>query len=285
MKVLIVEDELDLLDSIAEGLTLLGYVTDKASNGDDAIDMAFVESYDLIILDVNLPGKDGFEVLKAIRKDNKEVAIIMLTARSDIEDRVKGLDLGASDYMVKPFALRELDARMRSHLRGKKIHQATEINISGLCFDTIKREASFNGEIISLTIKETGILEYLFLNSERFISAEELIEHVWDSNADGFSNTVRVHMSSLRKKLRSACGKNLIENVIGKGYRIHETESIWFGSFQADFGCCGDFYNHAPSHYVPNQSQAGHGNWRGNRGYKCKYGEYGQVHGPLCWHN
>ena len=226
MKVLIVEDELDLLDSIAEGLTLLGYVTDKASNGDDAIDMAFVESYDLIILDVNLPGKDGFEILKAIRADNKEVAIIMLTARSDIEDRVRGLDLGASDYMVKPFALRELDARMRSHLRGKKIHQATTIEISGLCFDTVKREASFDGKVIPLTVKETGILEYLFLNSERFISAEELIEHVWDSNADGFSNTVRVHMSSLRKKLRAACGKNLIENVIGKGYRIHETENL-----------------------------------------------------------
>lgn len=231
MKVLIVEDELDLLDSIAEGLSLLGYVTDKASNGDDAIDMAFVESYDLIILDVNLPGRDGFEVLRSIRQFNEEVAIIMLTARSDIEDRVKGLDLGASDYMVKPFALRELDARMRSHLRGKKIHQATVVEISGLSFDTIKREASFGGKIIPLTVKETGILEYLFLNSERFISAEELIEHVWDSNADGFSNTVRVHMSSLRKKLRAACGKNLIENVIGKGYRIHETENLWFRNF------------------------------------------------------
>ena len=225
MKVLIVEDELDLLDSIAEGLSLMGYVTDKASNGIDAIDMAFVESYDLIILDVNLPGKDGFEVLKEIRDFNQEVAIIMLTARSDIEDRVKGLDLGASDYMIKPFSLRELDARMRSHLRGKKIHQATKIEISGLSFDTIKRQAFYDGKEISLTSKETGILEYLFLNSERFISAEELIEHVWDSNADGFSNTVRVHMSSLRKKLKQACGKNLIENVIGKGYRIHETEN------------------------------------------------------------
>lgn len=225
MKVLIVEDELDLLDSIAEGLALLGYVTDKAKSGIDAIDMAFVESYDLIILDVNLPGKDGFEVLKEIRDFNQEVAIIMLTARSDIEDRVKGLDLGASDYMIKPFSLRELDARMRSHLRGKKIHQATEIEISGLSFDTIKREASYDGKEISLTSKETGILEYLFLNSERFIPAEEIIEHVWDSNADGFSNTVRVHMSSLRKKLKQACGKNLIENVIGKGYRIHETEN------------------------------------------------------------
>lgn len=95
-------------------------MTDKASNGDDAIDMAFVEGYDLIILDVNLPGKDGFEVLRSIRQFNKEVAIIMLTARSDIEDRVKGLDLGASDYMIKPFALRELDARMRSHLRARR---------------------------------------------------------------------------------------------------------------------------------------------------------------------
>ena len=230
MKVLIVEDELDLLDSIAEGLSLLGYVTDKASDGNTAIDMAFVESYDIIILDVNLPGKDGFEVLKNIRQFNKEVAIIMLTARSDIEDRVQGLDLGASDYMVKPFALKELDARMRSQLRRGQVHKEIDINISGLSFDTVKREAKYENKPISLTAKETGILEYLFLNSERFVSTEELMEHVWDSNADGFSNTVRVHMSSLRKKLKAACGKNLIENVIGKGYRIHEEENAWFYS-------------------------------------------------------
>lgn len=226
MKVLIVEDELDLLDSIAEGLRLFGYVTDTASNGLDAIDMAYVESYDIIILDVNLPGKDGFEVLRSIRQFNKEVAIIMLTARSDIEDRVEGLDLGASDYMVKPFDLKELDARMRSQLRRKEIHQETVLTISGLSFDTIKREASYEGEPITLASKETGILEYLFLNSERYIPTEEIIEHVWESDTDEFSNTVRVHMSSLRKKLKKACGKNLIENVIGRGYRIHEKEGL-----------------------------------------------------------
>ena len=222
MKVLIVEDELDLLDSIAESLTLLGYVTDKAKDGDEAIDKAYVENYDIILLDVNLPGKDGFEVLRNIRSFDKEIAIIMLTARSDIEDRVEGLDLGASDYMVKPFALKELDARMRSQLRRKQVHESTGLKISGLAFDTIKKEASFNDRPISLTTKETGILEYLFLNSERFVSTEELMEHVWDANADEFSNTVRVHMSSLRKKIKRVCGKNLIENVIGKGYRIHE---------------------------------------------------------------
>lgn len=222
MKVLIVEDELDLLDSIAESLTLLGYITDKAKDGDEAIDKAYVENYDIILLDVNLPGKDGFEVLRNIRSFDKEIAIIMLTARSDIEDRVEGLDLGASDYMVKPFALKELDARMRSQLRRKQVHESTGLKISGLAFDTIKKEASFNERPISLTTKETGILEYLFLNSERFVSTEELMEHVWDANADEFSNTVRVHMSSLRKKIKRVCGKNLIENVIGKGYRIHE---------------------------------------------------------------
>lgn len=226
MKVLIVEDELDLLDSIAEGLNLLGYATDKASDGDTAIDMAYVENYDIIILDVNLPVKDGFEVLKSIRSFDKEVAIIMLTARSDIEDRVAGLDLGASDYMTKPFALKELDARMRSQLRRKQVHTESEIAIAGLIFDTVKREASYQGNPISLTSKETGILEYLFLNSERFVPTEELIEHVWDSNVDEFSNSVRVHMSSLRKKIKKVCGKNLIENVIGRGYRIHETEVL-----------------------------------------------------------
>lgn len=222
MKVLIVEDERKLLRLLKEGLDLLGYVTDVAKDGEEALDLAYVEAYDIIILDINLPKKDGFEVLRDIRQFDKEVNIIMLTARSDIDDRVKGLDYGANDYMTKPFDLKELDARMRSLLRRKSIQEETEITINGITFDTVKRIATFKGEDLGLTAKETGIIEYLFLNRDRYVSVEELMDHVWDSNADDFSNTVRVHMSSLRKKIKKVTGENYIENAIGKGYKIYE---------------------------------------------------------------
>lgn len=223
MRVLIVEDDLDLLNLLEEGLSMYGYAVDKASDGEEAIDMAYIENYDIIILDINLPKKDGFEVLDEIRKFNQEVNIIMLTARSDIDDRVKGLDFGANDYMVKPFDLKELDARMRALLRRKSITESTILEAGNMKFDTITREAFVGDEKINLTQKETGILEYLFLNKERFVSSEELIDHVWDSNADSFSNSVRVHMSSLRKKIKEISGENKIQNVIGKGYRIYES--------------------------------------------------------------
>ena len=223
MRVLVVEDDLDLLNLLEEGLSMYGYAVDKASDGEQAIDMAYIENYDIVILDINLPKKDGFEVLDEIRKFNQEVNIIMLTARSDIDDRVKGLDFGANDYMVKPFDLKELDARMRALLRRKSITEATILEAGNMKFDTITREAFVGDEKINLTQKETGILEYLFLNKERFVSSEELIDHVWDSNADSFSNSVRVHMSSLRKKIKEVSGENKIQNVIGKGYRIYES--------------------------------------------------------------
>ena len=223
MRVLVVEDDLDLINLLEEGLTMYGYAVDKANDGEEAVEMAYIENYDIVILDINLPKKDGFEVLDEIRKFNQEVNIIMLTARSDIDDRVKGLDFGANDYMVKPFDLKELDARMRALLRRKSVTESTILEAGNMKFDTASREAFVDGQKINLTQKETGILEYLFLNKERFVSSEELIDHVWDSNADSFSNSVRVHMSSLRKKIKELSGENKIQNVIGKGYRIYES--------------------------------------------------------------
>ena len=222
MRVLVVEDDLDLLELLAEGLAMYGYAVDKAYDGEEAIDMAYVETYDVIVLDINLPKKDGFQVLDEIRKFNQEVNIIMLTARSDIDDRVKGLDYGANDYMVKPFDLKELDARMRALLRRKSVTENTILKAGTLSFDTTTREAFVGETKVNLTAKETAILEYLFLNRQKYVSSEELIDHVWDSNADSFSNSVRVHMSSLRKKIKEIDGENKIENVIGKGYRIYE---------------------------------------------------------------
>ncbi len=222
MKILVVEDEKDLLESIADGLRLSGYIVDTAMDGETAEDMCYVEEYDLILLDVNLPKKDGFQVLEEIRQYNKNVNIIMLTARSEIPDRVKGLDLGASDYLIKPFHFEELEARIRSLLRRKSIHKDTLIVCRDLVYDTRSRTASVHGNEIKLTAKETGILEYLLLNAGRHVSQGELQEHIWESDCNDFSNSVRVHMSALRRKIKEHTGESIIANVIGKGYIISE---------------------------------------------------------------
>lgn len=222
MKILVVEDELDLLQSLAEGLRLSGYVVDTASDGEVAEELLYVETYDLVILDINLPKRNGFSVLEEVRKHNKEVNIIMLTARSDVEDRVSALDMGANDYLLKPFYFEELEARIRSLLRRKSVQQDSQISCGSLVFDSTTRQVTIDGEELSLTRKELGILEYLLLHQGRHISSEELIEHVWEVDHNSFSGTVRVHIASLRKKLKAALGHNIIHNVIGKGYIIEE---------------------------------------------------------------
>ena len=222
MKILVVEDEERLLESIREGLTHSGYVVDTALDGEEGSFMAFTNDYDLIILDINLPKKDGFEILREIREKDREVNIIMLTALSDVDDRVRGFDLGANDYVLKPFHFEELKARIRSLLRRQTTIKNAVIETSGISFDTTKRTFSIDGEILRLTAKEAGILEYLFFNLGRYVTTEELMEHVWNDEVDLFSNVVRVHMSALRKKLKARLGKNIIKNEIGKGYIIDE---------------------------------------------------------------
>ena len=222
MKILLVEDEERLLESIREGLVHSGYVVDTALDGEEGSFMAFTNDYDLIILDINLPKKGGFEILKEIRERDREVNIIMLTALSDVDDRVRGFDLGANDYVLKPFHFEELKARIRSLLRRQTTIKNAVIETSGISFDTTKRTFSIDGEILRLTAKEAGILEYLFFNLGRYVTTEELMEHVWNDEVDLFSNVVRVHMSALRKKLKARLGKNIIRNEIGKGYIIDE---------------------------------------------------------------
>ncbi|WP_071126099.1 response regulator transcription factor [Peptoniphilus lacydonensis] len=220
MKILVVEDEERLLESIREGLVHSGYVVDTALDGEEGSFMAFTNDYDLIILDINLPKKDGFEILKEIRGENSEVNVIMLTALSDVDDRVRGFDLGANDYIIKPFHFEELKARIRSLLRRKTTIENSIIEKEGIKFDTTKRIFYINDEGLKLTAKEAGILEYLFFNIGRYVTTEELLEHIWNDDVDLFSNVVRVHMSALRKKLKSKLGKNIIVNEIGKGYMI-----------------------------------------------------------------
>ena len=222
MKILLVEDEERLLESIREGLTHSGYVVDTALDGEEGSFMAFTNDYDLIILDINLPKKDGFEILREIREKDREVNIIMLTALADVDDRVRGFDLGANDYVLKPFHFEELKARIRSLLRRQTTIKNAVIETSGISFDTTKRTFSIDGEILRLTAKEAGILEYLFFNLGRYVTTEELMEHVWNDEVDLFSNVVRVHMSALRKKLTARLGQNIIRNEIGEGYIIDE---------------------------------------------------------------
>lgn len=221
MRLLIVEDEKNLCDTIAKNLYGAGYEVDTSYDGNNALDCILSEDYDLIVLDLNLPGTDGMDILKELRKKNEETKVIILSAKSQIADKVAGLDAGANDYLEKPFHLQELEARIRSLTRRKFVQKDVCLHCGEIKFDTKKREAYAKDKPVSLTRKENGILEYL-LNQGRPISQEELIEHVWDASVDSFSGSIRVHMSSLRKKLKAVLGYDPIVNKIGEGYKIVE---------------------------------------------------------------
>ena len=225
MRLLIVEDEKNLCDTIAKNLYGAGYEVDTSYDGDDALDCILSEDYDLIVLDLNLPGTDGMDILKELRKKNEETKVIILSAKSQIADKVAGLDAGANDYLEKPFHLQELEARIRSLTRRKFVQKDVCLHCGEIKFDTKKREAYAKDKPVSLTRKENGILEYLLLNQGRPISQEELIEHVWDASVDSFSGSIRVHMSSLRKKFKVVLGYDPIINKIGEGYKLVEAVS------------------------------------------------------------
>lgn len=218
MKILVIEDEKDLAKSIKEGLELDGYSVEVCHDGNSGLDLCLAESYDLILLDLNLPGMDGMDILHEFRKENQTTPVLILSARIQIADKILGLDEGANDYLTKPFHFEELEARIRSLTRRKFVQKAVVLSYSGIVFDTRTREIKVNGQQIHLTRKEESILEYLLLHPETFISQETLIEHIWASNADEFSNSIRVHISSLRKKMKMALGYDPIINKIGLGY-------------------------------------------------------------------
>lgn len=222
VKLLLVEDEVDLLTSLSENLRRAGFLVDTCQDGQVGEEMAVTGTYDLIILDVNLPQLNGFEILKSVRQSNQEVKIIMLTARDSVHDRVQGLDLGANDYLLKPFYFEELEARIRSLIRRKTVQEGTVLKAGRLTFDTVSKIVKMGDQEIKLTGRERGILEYLLLHKGQYISQEALLDHVWESEVDAFSNAVRVHMSALRRKLKEVAGENLIYNEVGKGYRIED---------------------------------------------------------------
>ncbi len=224
MRILVVEDELDLQEAIAEGLRIEGYAVDTCSNGEDAYELAYIENYDLIILDLNLPKMDGLKVLEKLREDNKELKVLILSARSSVNDKVKGLDIGANDYLTKPFAFAELEARIRNLLRRKFVQENSLLSCCSINMDLSKRIAFVGEKELNLTKKEFALLEYFLLNQEKVVSQEELIEHVWDGNADSFSGAIRVHIATLRKKLKALLDYDPIRTKIGEGYFIAKND-------------------------------------------------------------
>lgn len=220
MRLLVVEDEQTLCSSIAEGLRLDGYEVDTCQNGLDALELCSVEQFDLILLDLNLPGMDGMEVLRRLRKQDAETCVLILSARGQIQDKVAGLDAGANDYLTKPFHFEELEARIRSLTRRRFIQEDVLLLCGEISFDTKSRTACAKGQPLPLTRKEAALLEYLLLHQGQIISQEEMIEHLWDGSVNSFSNSIRVHVSSLRKKLRAALGYDPIQNKVGQGYMI-----------------------------------------------------------------
>ena len=218
MRLLIIEDELELQESIKKGLEMDGYSVDAASSGEQGLYLAEIENYDLVVLDLNLPDIFGMDVLKKLISINENIKVLILTAHSEIDTKILGLDLGASDYMVKPFHFEELEARIRMLLRRKFLVEKTVLRFDEMEFDMTKRKLRIGGKEIPLTKKETAILEYFMLNTDRLITAEELISHAWDADADEFSNSVRVHLTTLRKKVKAELGYNPICNKVGEGY-------------------------------------------------------------------
>jgi DNA-binding response OmpR family regulator len=221
MKLLIIEDEIDLARLIQRGLRKKGYLADVCHDGLEGLETALINSYDALILDLNLPTMDGLDVLKALRKEGRDTRVLILSARSEIEDRVLGLELGASDYLPKPFDFRELEARIDALLRRKFVQLGQRIKLKGIYIDVRMRKIyDTEHNPVEISPREYSLLEYLALHAGRVVSAEELIEHVWSSDVDSFTASVKTHISSLRKKLLPVCGCDPIETVRGSGYLI-----------------------------------------------------------------
>jgi DNA-binding response OmpR family regulator len=223
VRVLVVEDEKDLAEAVAAGLRREGYAVDLAHAGDEALVKARVYPYDLICLDLSLPGLGGREVCRTIRSEERrdgaqQPRILMLTAHGSVEDRIDGLDDGADDYLVKPFALGELAARARALLRRTGDNGTTAIRVGSLELDPARHEATQDGRVLQLTPKEFALLRYFMSRPGEALSEFDLLTHVWDENANPLTRTVRVTVMTLRRKLE----RRPIQTVHGVGYRLRE---------------------------------------------------------------
>jgi two-component system copper resistance phosphate regulon response regulator CusR len=225
MRILVVEDEPKTGTYLRQGLSEAGFVTDLASDGVDGTHLALTGAYDLVVLDIMLPGADGWQVLQAIRTAGKHLPVLILTARDDVDDRVKGLEAGADDYLVKPFAFSELLARVRSLLRRGKMREPDVLRVADLELDLLRRRASRGGRRIDLTAKEFALLELLLRRCGEVLPRSLIASQVWDMNFDSDTNVIEVAMRRLRAKIDDGFDVKLIRTVRGMGYVIERSEA------------------------------------------------------------
>ncbi|MDD5094767.1 MAG: response regulator transcription factor [Dehalococcoidia bacterium] len=220
MRILVVDDDRRLCNIVKRGLQEDGYAVDLAYDGQEGEDLAGINPYDLIILDVMMPKKDGVAVCQSLRDDKINTPILILTAKDAVEDRVKGLDAGADDYLVKPFAFSELLARIRALLRRGGTSRSPEIQVGNLVLNTLSREARIGPKAIELTSKEYVILEYFMRHPNMVITRTMIEEHAWDYDFDSISNLVDVYIRRLRRKIDDENEESLIQTMRGAGYRL-----------------------------------------------------------------
>ena len=222
MKILLAEDEVDLNNVVTRYLKKNGYSVDSVLDGEEALDYLEYSEYDLVILDIMMPKVDGFEVIKKLRDKGNHTSVLMLTARDSADDKVKGLDLGADDYIVKPFDFNELMARIRAVVRRKYGNSSNRLVIADLILDTSEKSVTRAGKQIELTGKEYEVLEYLMQSKNRILSRDQIKEHVWDFDYEGDSNIIDVLIKNIRKKIDIETGKQIIYTKRGLGYVIKE---------------------------------------------------------------
>jgi len=222
MRLLVVEDDERLGPAIKRGLETRHYAVDLATNGDDGLLMALTIPYDVIILDVLLPGRNGFQVCQELRQQQKRTPILLLTALGEVDQRVLGLDLGADDYLVKPFAFRELAARIRALLRRESEQKTADLHFLDIALDTRTHEATRHGRTIPLTSKQYALLEFLMRHPRQVLSRSMIAEHVWDLDAEHLSNVIDVYIRYLRRKLCEEGEPDVIHTIRGSGYQLKE---------------------------------------------------------------
>jgi two-component system copper resistance phosphate regulon response regulator CusR len=218
MRVLLVEDDETVAQFVRAGLAHEGFSVDVATDGQEAFHRVLDETYDVIILDIVIPKIDGLELLRRFRKEGNAVPVLILSAKDSVEDRVRGLNSGADDYLVKPFSLSELFARVRALLRRRREVERSVVHVGELTVDFSAHRVTRNGRAISLTRKEFALLEYLVRNCDTVLTRTSIAEHVWDQHFDTFSNTIDVYVRYLRAKIENGCEPKLIHTVRGVGY-------------------------------------------------------------------
>ncbi len=225
MHVLYVEDEAKIADFVCTGMREYGFVVDYCNNGNDGYNRATDNEYDAIVLDIMLPGKDGLSILKSLRRAKRNVPVILLTARNELDDRIEGLNLGADDYLSKPFFVEELVARIQAVVRRSFGDRQNLLCVGPLKLDCIQREVTCNQQAVELTTREFNLLEYLMRSPGRVFTRTQILEHVWGYDFNPSTNVVDVCIQRIRKKLDPIGGLGWIESVRGVGYRFRQSES------------------------------------------------------------